>query len=1084
MTSPLVAQYTFLPWLRRGVATGIDEADTLGAGDGAATVRATLPVELVLRSQPLAGAPSDAPAIHKTIELVGPGDIRGIRREAVVRAHPRDGTRAFEAISLAYLDFYEEDFPWRYTPARAARAGEPADRRFKLRPWIALWVLADDEFTRAVPRPDLPSSIALVAAKANAALPLHTETWAWAHAQLSKQVSDASTVDAELRADPDHAIARLVCPRRLTPETSYHAFLVPAFETGRLAGLGEDPSAIHAQAPSWRAGAMPHSTARPLEYPIYYEWSFRTAANADFESLVRALKPGPVGPEFGKRDVDTSAPGYGMDGVGPQTMAVEGALRPPSFQRAPYPATPGSAFADRLESLLDIAENLEGGHPITVDHPYHVAGAADAYGPHVPDDPIVMPPVFGKWHAGVNRLFDARSDADLAWLRELDLDPRNRAAAGLGVEVIQKRQDELVERAWQQVGDVERANRRLRHAELAAAASEAVYDKHFARTDSDRVLRLTAATHRRVLAPSSAATMHAEVKASQVPIAAQVGAFKRVTRPQQKTIRRLAGSGSIEGFHKDLVAHFNLAAQPVTAAPPRPAPDAALGFQAVSAAVGGAITDFQTDGSKPRYFFIEVLVADLGARLGATPPQNLAALSLVVFRAALHTRLDARNPPVEPAKKIIIGQLIDAVAGLVQVDAANVTVQIAPLRFDSEFGTDIAGKSYRGVTVVPSGPPRAGEISMMTAAGDLQGFQSDLSALNSNVLQARTDPTPPSPLAGLSLLASHALGALHPRTALTDRVASALGGLPVPPPAEPRRLAPVMAYPTFDDAMFEDLRARSADFIIPNYADLPVNTITLLEDNQRFIEAFMAGLNHELARELLWREYPTDQRGTYFRMFWDTRDAAGGATPDIKPMDQWAGALGGQAERPGGHLVLVIRGELLRKYPSTVVYAQRAAFTSGNPALPRVLADETVAGNIRMPIFRGDLEPDISIFGFLIGEEEARGHPSHPGDPAPPDPGWFFVLKERPGEPSFGLDDPAEGTPPLVSWNDVHWGHLSFPAQSPSAIAVAANHLVLTGTGGPDLPIDGVWGKTSADMAYILLQNPVLYARHARELLP
>ena len=31
----------------------------------------------------------------------------------------------------------------------------------------------------------------------------------------------------------------------------------------------------------------------------------------------------------------------------------------------------------------------------------------------------------------------------------------------------------------------------------------------------------------------------------------------------------------------------------------------------------------------------------------------------------------------------------------------------------------------------------------------------------------------------------------------------------------------------------------------------------------------MVGLNHEFARELLWREYPTDQRGSTFRQFWD-----------------------------------------------------------------------------------------------------------------------------------------------------------------------------------------------------------------------
>jgi hypothetical protein len=48
-----------------------------------------------------------------------------------------------------------------------------------------------------------------------------------------------------------------------------------------------------------------------------------------------------------------------------------------------------------------------------------------------------------------------------------------------------------------------------------------------------------------------------------------------------------------------------------------------------------------------------------------------------------------------------------------------------------------------------------------------------------------------------------------------------------------------------------------------------MNSITLLETNQKFIESYMVGLNHEFARELLWREYPTDQRGSYFRQFWD-----------------------------------------------------------------------------------------------------------------------------------------------------------------------------------------------------------------------
>ena len=39
----------------------------------------------------------------------------------------------------------------------------------------------------------------------------------------------------------------------------------------------------------------------------------------------------------------------------------------------------------------------------------------------------------------------------------------------------------------------------------------------------------------------------------------------------------------------------------------------------------------------------------------------------------------------------------------------------------------------------------------------------------------------------------------------------------------------------------------------------------VLETNPKFVEAFMVGLNTEMSHELLWRGFPTDQRGTYFR---------------------------------------------------------------------------------------------------------------------------------------------------------------------------------------------------------------------------
>jgi hypothetical protein len=257
---------------------------------------------------------------------------------------------------------------------------------------------------------------------------------------------------------------------------------------------------------------------------------------------------------------------------------------------------------------------------------------------------------------------------------------------------------------------------------------------------------------------------------------------------------------------------------------------------------------------------------------------------------------------------------------------------------------------------------------------------------------------------------------------------------------------------------------------------VPPNSITLVETNQRFIESYMVGLNHELARELLWREYPTDQRGSCFRVFWDTRDALGhAATPDVKVLDEWRGELGEQSERPPDNLVLVVRGALLAKYPNLVVYAQEAEFPGGDTTRPRVLRPD---GAVAFPAFSATLAPDLSIWGFNLAEDVARGHRRiEPGDLDPERPGWFFVLKERPGQVRFGLDEqtPEEG---LETWDDLAWDAIQFPAGT-SQLRLDANPQLT-----PTEPQDATWGATAADMAAILFQSPILYARHAEEMLP
>ena len=85
-------------------------------------------------------------------------------------------------------------------------------------------------------------------------------------------------------------------------------------------------------------------------------------------------------------------------------------------------------------------------------------------------------------------------------------------------------------------------------------------------------------------------------------------------------------------------------------------------------------------------------------------------------------------------------------------------------------------------------------------------------------------------------------------------------------------LEPIMDAPSFPQPMYEALRDISQDFLFPGLEHVPANTVTLLQPNPNFVESFLVGLNAEMSHELLWRNYPTDQRGTYFQQFWDTED--------------------------------------------------------------------------------------------------------------------------------------------------------------------------------------------------------------------
>src|SRR5688572_4588298 len=216
--------YQFLPWVRRGLAVALDATDNLGVG-GALEARGSAHIGVTLAGPHAATAITPVP-----MRLHGPGDVIGIDQRLVVRTDPKPNTTNFEPNYLPIVDFDPPDFAWMLTPAKAQ-----GDRR--LRPWLVLVVLDVARTGRPAMAPGaLMPSVRVRAADVAVELPDLAESWSWAHSQLVND--DAAQIQADLQGRPASNISRLVCPRRLKERTDYVACVVPAFEPGRLRGLG------------------------------------------------------------------------------------------------------------------------------------------------------------------------------------------------------------------------------------------------------------------------------------------------------------------------------------------------------------------------------------------------------------------------------------------------------------------------------------------------------------------------------------------------------------------------------------------------------------------------------------------------------------------------------------------------------------------------------------------------------------------------------------------------------------------------------------------------------------------------------
>lgn len=1036
------------------------EKDTLGSGPGNAVERAGISISVQV---------NDTTIPDRIFALTGPGDITGIQNSMIIRTEPLLGISDYEPNLLPYIEFYDEDFPWRYSPA------SPAGNQEHLRPWLALVVLKEGEFEDTKRREPLTSI--KISDPTNLPPSDQLHLWAHMHSNLPHQQTEFETfiddLEEDAKRDPDGVYSRLLCPRKLEPNVLYHAFLVPSYETGRLAGTGRSTANIKAQQPAW--------PSTDTEFPVYYRWHFRTGQNFDFEYLVKLLEPRIMDERVGLRPMDCSRPAFvqadkneEVSAPVPSIILLEGAVKSPTAKSSVFPPldTP-QPFFDEMEKLVNLnrsqLENLD-------------------------SDPYVSTPYYGMYHAmrkdPVNPgkkeapLFDPDSQN---WYNDLNRDPRTRVPAGFGVRVMQDNQERFMDKAWKQLENVIEANKKMHLVKFSSVISKYLFNKAIINRAAEDLVSLASPIASRILAGQQ--TLKYKIQESILPDAIFSAGFKKIVRNKTSLLKGL-NIKDIPGTYVSLLEKMNKA--------------------------GGLSTE-----SKATFVGIE----SLNSITAFEPPASVNQLKGYTGRSNLE--LDyIYTPPtkaggrvvdlnkITPAKSIIFSPVVLKPSGgpgalkLVKSQAELVRFPGEVVRLPGEVGRfpDDIVQEQPGIDV--RRPPVSADIKVPPIlVGDVKVVnQSDVQKLNTEVklafqnvnarLQYR-EPVAETPVLQMANIKEYVSKTIDPSVSYKKFID---GRIKWPKGRKPTQdeFLPAMAYPDIPEPAYKYLVDIDKEFLLPNLHLIPQNTLSLLKTNQKFIEAYLMGLNYEMGRELLWREYPTDMRGSYFRQFWDTDSFVNPDTSpedadklkDIRPIHEWVNSslLGSHnardAQGDAEQLIFVIRGDLLKKFPNTVIYAQKAILKESKKAIRTELNAEQYKKEVMFPLYQAEISPDIKLLGFDLTIDQAAGIDESPG--FADKEGWFFILAEVPGEPRFGMDVTYNpNKPDSQTWNDLSWEN--FGTQS---LKFVRKEVSPGNTGKPGgifgIPNDdkrGIWGRSSGDMAAILFQRPVMVATHATEML-
>jgi hypothetical protein len=495
------------------------------------------------------------------------------------------------------------------------------------------------------------------------------------------------------------------------------------------------------------------------------------------------------------------------------------------------------------------------------------------------------------------------------WGATLNSDPRHRGAAGLGLRIGIQEQDSLTDEALKRAGALGVAAQRIRHLSLGIAAASSLWQRRLPVGQTRRVWVLGPMLRRTVTTAGTLADL-ATADGRPLPRGIFSGAARRILRSgPARTARARPGAND----PAVVLATAN------TCPPPEP-----------PAEVGVPLTDMGA--------------GDFEKRLAAARQQGTGdAKRLLAVLADLQ-----QSDPVH-AKQL--GQLL------------------TDLQARMTAGTPLPWSTVAALIAALQAPEPRDEVRirelfdlLAQGAGTPVDDLADLDALAAQTVQPAGPPEPCKEV-NLSVLFELGMGANPGSTSFPGRrrVLDKIEGLD-PPNTTPPETCPGMDLPAW-----RSLNKLAPEWLLPGVGALADDAVIAMQTNPQFVDAFMVGLNTQLLSELRWRNVRVAAGCTPMKVFWDRADTNNfERVDDIRGVRTWpsTSTLGDPKHQPAGvggtDLVLVIRGQLLLRYPSTVlslvsaVHGTKVDFTiDPDPAKPP-----------RLPTFQGRIGTDVLLFGF------------------------------------------------------------------------------------------------------------------------